>query len=100
MANVASSPDVHDRPRLLVPGWLWTAVIVVIGLTIGLATGFLAGGVNRTACNASSCHTFPFPWHDAVRNGGQAAVITFGAGYLVLVIARLFLRFAESPHRS
>ncbi len=100
VVEAGNSPRARLSLRLLVPGWLWGGAICLLGIVMGVATGFMAGGVNRTRCNASSCYTFPFDWHDALRHGGRASVIIVVVGYLVLVATRLFVAFAESNDQA
>jgi hypothetical protein len=86
--------------RLLRPGWLWGGGICLLGIVVGVATGFIAGGVNRTGCNANSCHTFPFDWHDALRDGGRASAMIVVVGCLLLVATRIFVGLAESADQA
>ena len=100
MVGVDSSPRARLSLRLLLPGWLWGGGICLLGIVGGLVTGVLVGGVSRTRCNANSCHTFPFDWHDALRQGGRASATIVVVGYLLLVAARLFVGFAESDDQA
>jgi hypothetical protein len=100
VVEVDSSPRARLSLMLLLPGWLWGGGICLLGIVVGAATGFMAGGVNRTGCNADSCHTFPFDWHDALRDGGRASAMIVVVGYLLLVATRLFVGFAESADQA
>jgi hypothetical protein len=100
VVEVDGSPRARPLLRLLLPGWLWGGGICLLGVVGGLATGFLVGGVSRTRCNATSCHTFPFDWHDALRQGGRASATIVVVGYLLLVATRLFVGFAESADQA